>query len=215
VSSRSTATAPRPFSGVRSATQAAHLVHPQRRELLAQLREPASAATLGRRLGIPRQRLGHHLRALERDGLIECVATQRRGNCEERLLRVTARAFVISPEVLGGIGTSREGVEDRFSAAAQLDAAARTIETVAALQAKADAEGKRLATLTIDTSVRFASAATRSDFTEELTRALTRLVAKYHDDAAPRGRTFRVVLCAHPAGPAVTAPTSDAPAQRP
>jgi len=122
-------------------------------------------------------------------------------------MRVTARAFVISPEVLGGLGTSREAVEDRFSAAAQLDAAARTIETVAALQARADAEGKRLATLTIDTAVRFANASARAEFTEELTRAITRLVAKYQDDKAPRGRTFRVLLCAHPAAPQEPAQT--------
>jgi len=50
----------------------------------------------------------------------------------------------------------------------------------------------------VDGEVRFASAADRAAFAEELGTAVTSLVMRYHDDAAPRGRTHRVLLAIHP-----------------
>ena len=58
--------------------------------------------------------------------------------------------------------------------------------------------GRRLATFAMDGQVRFASAADRAAFTEELTRAVTTLVAKYHDESAPGGREHRLVIAVHP-----------------
>jgi DNA-binding transcriptional ArsR family regulator len=194
--------APSPFSTLRDADRAAHLVNPRRGPLLAHLTEPTSAAGLARKLGLSRQRLTYHLRALERAGLIECVSRRRKGNCVERLMRVTARAFVISPEATGSIGATAPA-PDRLSAAAQLQAAARTIQEVAALDARATRDGKRLATLTLDTVIRFATPADRLAFTEEITDTIARLAARYHNALARDGRTFRLVVCAHPTAAAV------------
>jgi DNA-binding transcriptional ArsR family regulator len=190
--------APLAISTIRDPGQAAHLVNARRGHLLAHLSKPASAAGLARTLGVPRQRLAYHLRALERAGLIECVGRKRKGNCVERLMRVTARAFVISPEASGSIGAAA-AAPDRLSAAALLQAAARTIEEVAALDARAARDGKRLATLTLDTVIRFANPAARQAFTAEITDSIARIAARYHDDHAPRGRAFRLVVFAHPA----------------
>jgi DNA-binding transcriptional ArsR family regulator len=201
-------TAPPPVSTVRDATRAGHLVNPRRGHLLAHLAEPTSAAGLARKLGLPRQRLTYHLRQLERAGLIECVSRRRKGNCVERLMRVTARAFVISPEASGSLGRAA-AAPDRLSVAAQLQAAARTIEEVAALDARAVRDGKRLATLTLDTVIRFPSASARREFTDELTAVVARIAARYHDEHAPGGRPFRLVVCAHPA--AATPPATPSP----
>jgi hypothetical protein len=46
--------------------------------------------------------------------------------------------------------------------------------------------------------VRFRSPAERAAFTEELTRAVTGLVARYHDASAPDARPHRLVVLAHP-----------------
>ena len=62
----------------------------------------------------------------------------------------------------------------------------------------ARAADKHLATLAIDTRIRFRSAAERAAFTSELTDAITTLVARYHDASAPGGRSHRLVLVAHP-----------------
>ena len=59
-------------------------------------------------------------------------------------------------------------------------------------------EAKQLATLSIDTEVRFRSPAERAAFSNELTNAITKLVARYHDESAPGGRAQRLVVVAHP-----------------
>jgi DNA-binding transcriptional ArsR family regulator len=65
---------------------------PTRARLLAEPAEPASATMLAARLGLARQKVNYHLRALERHGLVELVAERRKGNVTERLLRATAAA---------------------------------------------------------------------------------------------------------------------------
>lgn len=169
-----------------------------RRTLLAALVEPDSAAGLSRRLGIPRQRLNYHLRALEHCGLLECVEERRKGNCTERVLRATARSFVISPDALGALGPAPDVAEDRLSASYVVAVASRTISEVSALESSARARQKRISTLAIDSEVRFASAESRAAFASELADRVAELVAKYHDADAPGGRRFRLVTVAHP-----------------
>ncbi|MGB3184781.1 MAG: hypothetical protein WBG36_03685 [Ornithinimicrobium sp.] len=69
---------------------------------------------------------------------------------------------------------------------------------VGRLAVRADAAGKQLATLTVNTEVRFASPAKRAAFSAELGDAITGLVARYHDDSASGGRWHRVIVAAHP-----------------
>ena len=45
-------------------SRAAMVLHPIRNQLLSELGEPASAAELARRLGLPRQKVNYHLREL-------------------------------------------------------------------------------------------------------------------------------------------------------
>jgi DNA-binding transcriptional ArsR family regulator len=168
-----------------------------RRRLLAALAEPDSAAGLARRLGLPRQRLNYHLKALERSGLLECVEERRKGNCTERILRAAARSFVISPDALGVLGDTPETAHDRFSASYVVAVAARTITEVSALDTRARNERKRLSTLAIDAEIRFASPQARAAFTRELSDRVAELVARYHDPEASGGRRFRLITLAH------------------
>jgi len=46
--------------------------------------------------------------------------------------------------------------------------------------------------------VRFASAADRAAFAEDLASAVTALIGKYHDETAERGRDHRVIVAVHP-----------------
>jgi DNA-binding transcriptional ArsR family regulator len=183
---------------LRDPEPAAAVLDPVRQQLLAHLGEPDSAAGLARRLGLPRQRINYHLRTLEAAGLVELVEERRKGNCFERVVRATAKAFVISPEALGVVGATPEATADRLSSAYLLAAAAQVIRDVGALEAQARAEGKRIATLTLDAEVRFANAEKRARFARELTDAVARLAAKYHDERAPGGRRFRLLAAVHP-----------------
>lgn len=169
-----------------------------RRALLQALSEPDSAAGLSRRLGMPRQRLNYHLRALERCGLVSCVEERRRGNCTERILRATARSFVIGPDALGALAATPDIAHDRLSATYLVAVSSRTIQEVSSLESKARAQNKRLATLALDGEIRFANASTRAAFASELSDSIARLIAKYHDEASPGGRRFRLVTFAHP-----------------
>ena len=63
------------------------------------------------------------------------------------------------------------------------------------------ASDDHLSTFALDAEVRFASAADRTAFANELGAAVTSLVSRYHDDAAPRGRTHRVLVAIHPSAP--------------
>jgi DNA-binding transcriptional ArsR family regulator len=179
----------------RAATLLAH----DRQRLLAELGgEAGSAAGLARRLGLPRQRVNYHLRELEKAGLVELVEERRKGNCVERLVRATARAFVISPETLRALAADPGVALDRGSAAYQVAVAARSIREVASLDAGARREGRRLPTLTLDTEIVFSDAAARAAFAAELADALGAILARYHDQHAPGGRRYRVTALVHP-----------------
>jgi len=171
---------------------------PIRARLLAELAQPASAAMLAARLGMPRQKLNYHLRALERHRLVELVAERRKGNVNERLLRATAASYVISPTALAAVAPDPATAPDRLSARWLLALAAKLVRDVGDLLAAATKAGKPLATFAIDGQVRFASAADRAAFAEELAATVTALVARYHDPSAPGGRDHRVVVALHP-----------------
>ncbi|HVG95660.1 MAG TPA: helix-turn-helix domain-containing protein [Chloroflexota bacterium] len=171
---------------------------PVRARLLAELIEPASAASLAAKLGLPRQRVNYHLRALERHGLVALVAERRKGNATERVLQATAASYVISPEALAPVQPDPARAPDRLSARWLLALAAGLLRDVGALITGAARARMRLATFAIAGEVRFASAADRAAFAEELAGAVAGLVARYHDAAAPGGRSHRVVVAVHP-----------------
>jgi DNA-binding transcriptional ArsR family regulator len=171
---------------------------PVRARLLALLAEPGSASSLAGKIGLARQKINYHLRTLEQHGLIELVAERRKGNMTERVMQATAASYVISPAALGAVAPDPARTPDRLSARWLIAVAARTVREVGELLAGATKAGKRLATFAIDGEVRFASAADRAAFADELAQAVTALVGKYHDESAPRGRPHRVVVAIHP-----------------
>lgn len=171
---------------------------PVRSRLLAELSAPASAATLAARIGMPRQKVNYHLRTLEAHRLVEVAEERQWGGLTERLLVATAHSYVVSPSALGPAASDPSRSRDHLSASYLVALGARIVREVGDLWRRARAADKRLATLAIDTEIRFRSAAERADFTAELTRAITGLVARYHDTAAPGGRMHRLVLVAHP-----------------
>lgn len=189
----------RPLDVIRRPDTASRLLQPVRRRILEGLDEPGSASSLARQLGLPRQKINYHLRELEKDGLVELVEERRRGNCTERVVKATARSYLISPEVLGSLGSRPEEIRDHFSSAYLVATAGQAVQDVAELQDRADEAGQRLATLTLTSEVRFKSAADRNAFAEELTTALAELSAKYHDEDASGGRRFRFFVGGHPA----------------
>lgn len=183
---------------VAETARAATLLNPLRLAIVKELREPDSASGLARKLSLPRQKLNYHLRELESAGFLELVEERRKGNCTERLLRSTATSYLVAPAALGDLGPDPERLRDRFSASYLVAVAARTIQELAILTKRAAKASKKLPTLSLSTEIRFASAESQSAFARELTEELSRLTAKYHDENAPRGRRFRLLVGSYP-----------------
>ena len=173
-------------------------LEPVRSRLLSELAAPASAATLATRVGLARQKVNYHLRALEEHGLVRLAEERRWGGLTERLLVATAASYVVSPSALGPAAVDPDRDVDRLSASYLIALGARVVREVGDLVRRARVAGKRLATLSVDTEVRFGSAADRAAFSSELAEAIAKLVSKYHDESAPGGRVHRLVVVAHP-----------------
>src|SRR5262245_6207244 len=171
---------------------------PVRSRLLSELAAPASAATLATRVGLTRQKVNYHLNALEGHGLVRLAQERKWGGLTERLLVASASSYVVSPSALGPVAVDPNREQDRLSASYLIALAARVVREVGDLVRRAKEAGKRLATLSVDTEVRFRSPTERAAFSNELAEAITKLVSKYHDESAPGGRAHRLVVVAHP-----------------
>ncbi|MGM9481237.1 helix-turn-helix domain-containing protein [Roseateles sp. NT4] len=177
---------------------AAVALGPMRSRLLAELAAPISAATLASRVGLTRQKVNYHLNALESHGLVQLAEERKWGGLTERLLVATAASYVVSPGALGPVAADPGREVDKLSANYLIALGARLVREVGELVRRASDTGKRLATLGVDTEIRFRSAVERAAFTQELTEAIALLASKYHDESAPGGRAHRLVVVAHP-----------------
>jgi DNA-binding transcriptional ArsR family regulator len=171
---------------------------PVRARLLAALAQPGSATTLAAQVGLTRQKVNYHLRALERHGLVELVEERKKGNMTERVLRATAASYLISPTALAAVAPDPDRSPDQLSARWLLALAGRLVQEVGELITRARSARQQLPTFAIDTEVTFASAADRAAFVAELSDSVEGLVGKYHDEAATRGRKHRLIVALHP-----------------
>ena len=167
---------------------------PIRSSILEALSEPGSAATVAAAVGLTRQKVNYHLRALEAHGLVELAEERAWGGITERLVRRSARRLVVAPDVLQSTASDPDAVGDRLSAAYLIAVNARTVSEVGAITSSA-ATGTRLPTLTIDTVIGFRSPEDRAAFAAELQSALAALAARYHHDD---GRPHRLTVSSYP-----------------
>jgi predicted transcriptional regulator len=160
---------------------------------------------MARSLGLARQKVAYHVRQLEEQGFVELVREEKRRGCKERIVRRTAQYLVASPNVLAP-GMDPRKLKDKFSSSYLIALASRMAQEVGEAQAIAEKAGKRLPTLSTEVEIRLRSPHEREAFSEELLHAIARLAAKYHDETHPDGRTYRVVVAAHPIRPAQRKP---------
>jgi DNA-binding transcriptional ArsR family regulator len=168
---------------------------PVRASLLARLAVPSSAGALALEVGLSRQKVNYHLRALESHGLVALCGERKHGGITERILQATAASYVVSPAAVDAGAVDPASVADRLSARYLVSVAARMVREVGGLARRAQAAGRRMPTFTIDTEIGFASAEDRAAFADELTEAVLELVSRYHHDD---GRPHRLVVAAHP-----------------
>src|SRR3954468_14626608 len=105
-------------------------MEPMRSRLLSELAAPASAATLGARVGLARQKVNYHLRALEAHGLVQLAEERTWGGLTERLLVATATSYVVSPSAMGPVAVDPHREVDRLSASYLIALGARIVREV-------------------------------------------------------------------------------------
>jgi DNA-binding transcriptional ArsR family regulator len=184
---------------IEGSAAAALALDPIKSRILAHLGTPESAASLALRVGLKRQKVNYHLRALEQHGLVEPVEHRQWGGLTERRVIASAASYVVSPAALGAIGADPARSSDRLSASYLIALAARTLREVGALWRKARQSGMRLATLSLDVTIAFRSPAERAAFTSELASAVAMLAARYHDEQCAGARRHRLVVASYPA----------------
>jgi DNA-binding transcriptional ArsR family regulator len=194
---------------VREPAQAAILLHhPLRLKILAALLEPDSATGVARRMKLPRQTVNYHVRELARARLLARAGRRRRRHLFEQCYVATARGYVLSPELLGKLAADPAQVADTFSAKYLLGLASKLQSELARSAELAAAAGQRLATLSINTELRFTSPEQRAAFTEELQRSFIEVAGRHSspftkaDGSAAEGRPFRLVVGCYPIPPA-------------
>ncbi|WP_405617158.1 ArsR/SmtB family transcription factor [Streptomyces sp. NBC_01508] len=182
---------------IEEAAAAEASLDPIRSRILAAVVEPGSAAMLAVRLELPRQKVNYHLKELERHGLVELAEERRKGNVTERVYRATAASYVISPIALAAVSPDPARSPDQLSARWLLALGARLVQEVGTLLTGASRARKRVASFGLDAEVRFASAADRTAFADQLAQTVATLVSRYHDESATGGRSHRVVVGLH------------------
>lgn len=173
---------------------------PVRSKILSVLAEPGSASTVASSMGESRQRINYHLKALEKSGLLRLVEERKRRGRNERVMQSSAKSYVISPVALGAVAPLPSHV-DRRSPRYLIAVAARLICDMAELVDRRNAARRPVEPFVVDTEVRLASAAARSEFTRELDEFISDLTARHHGESSTRGRTYRLVVAAHPSVP--------------
>ncbi len=173
-------------------------LEPIRSRLLSELTQPASAASVAAKVGLTRQKANYHLNTLLTHRLVREAGQRKWGGLTERLFVASAASYVVAPGAMGSAATDPARTADRLSASYLIAMAARVVQEVSDLVRKAQEVGKPLPTLSIDTEIRFRTAAERAAFTAELTQAVTVLAARYHDASSPGGRSHRLIVAAHP-----------------
>ena len=186
---------PDPVFSVRDAETLQALAHPIRVQVLEALREPASAATVARRIGQPRQKVNYHLKELERAGLVQRIEERRVGNFVEAIYRAVARTFLVSPQVAWADRRRFETLRSQHSLETLVLLGERLQRDAADLLDRAAFDGAEIASASVSAEVSFADEAERAAFLSEYLEAVAPLLEQY---GTKGGAPYRVMLAAYP-----------------
>ena len=163
-----------------------------RQQLLADMREPVSAVTLAKRHDMSRQRIGYHMRDLEKAGCIALVEERAQRGLTEKLYQVTPRVYTQAPADLGPDQT-----QSAFSFTKLVNVLASGLFTLGRI-ANLVKPNQRVATLALQAQLHFENPQQRKAFTEDLLDAVEHVLRKHEQPQSESTRTFNLVLGAYP-----------------
>jgi DNA-binding transcriptional ArsR family regulator len=183
--------------------QAETLLKPQRIEVLRQLAEPRSCTEVAARLDQSQQRVYYHVKRLVEHDLVTQVAERRVRGINEGVYQATARAYWLSPRLVGRIGQRQQRDEASLGYLLDLmedvqsDVAAlhtRAASRVAGRRADADADEPDLPSLGVSGEIRVRPDR-RPEFMADLKAALQDLFTKY---GGAEGDAFKLAVACYP-----------------
>lgn len=177
---------------VSDARAMALLADPLKSEILREMDKPRTTAELALVMGMPRQKLGYHVRQLEDAGLLASVGESRRGNCVARKLQAAARQIIV-------IRTDPQGSipEDRYSASWLMERCASAIREVGVLLSAAGKKREKLPVLTFEWEFAFDNPQDQQAFAQELSELIAALIDRYGSTSSG-ARRFRLLAASYP-----------------
>ena len=198
--------------------EAETLLKPQRIEVLRQLAEPRSCTEVAARLDQTQQRVYYHVKRLVEHGLVTQVAERRVRGINEGVYQAAARAYWLSPRLVGRIGQRQQ--RDEASLGYLLDLMEEVQSDVAALHTQAarraaqhreadhqqaprravgelDADEPDLPSLGVSGEIRVRPDR-RPEFMADLKAALQDLFTKY---GGAEGDAFKLAIACYPDRP--------------
>ncbi|GAA2637453.1 winged helix-turn-helix domain-containing protein [Paractinoplanes durhamensis] len=172
--------------------QAETLLKPQRIEVLRQLAEPRSCTEVAARLDQTQQRVYYHVKRLTEHGLVTQVAERRVRGINEGVYQAAARAYWLSPRLVGRIGLPQR--RDEASLGYLLDLAEEVQSDVAVLHDYARAGEPDLPSLGVSGAIRVRPEQ-RPEFMADLKSALQDLFTKY---GGADGDAFKLAVACYP-----------------
>ena len=181
--------------------QAGAILNPLRLELLRRADEPRTCTELAEALGETPQKIYYHVKVLERAGALERVEERRVRAIHEGYYQATARAYWLSPRLVGRIGGPRRA-RDPMSLGSLLPLAEELQTDLGRL---AEAERAENTAMGFSAQVRLAKAEDRTAFLSDIQNAIQSVAKKYGSTGPQRPTsretepdTFRLIFACYP-----------------
>ena len=177
--------------------QAAALLKPARIDVIRRMAVDTTCSEIGAVLGQSPQSVNYHVKALEQAGLVERVSERRVRGTVEGIYRAKARAYWLSPRLVGRVGRGRRS-RDQASLGYLIALAEEVQEDVGRLaSSEVDHE---IPSLGMDAHIELANPETRGAFMQEVQRLFQELATKYGATGkrVNPAETFRIALACYP-----------------
>ncbi|WP_158884129.1 ArsR/SmtB family transcription factor [Amycolatopsis anabasis] len=178
-----------------SLEQADALLKPMRVEVLRQLAEPRTCTEISGVLGHSPQKIYYHVQRLAEAGLVDQVDSRQVRGITEGIYQASARAYWLSPRLVGTIAPRRAGDELSFGYLLNL------VEQVQTDLADLGGAAVDLPSLAVSGEIQLA-AADRSAFLAELRDTLQELCTRYGGPADADRDPFKIAVAVYPKGQA-------------
>jgi DNA-binding transcriptional ArsR family regulator len=185
---------------VEESDSAIALLHPLRARILTELRDPASAAEVARRLGLSAPAVNHHVQRLSAAKLIRRVGTRRVRNLTEVLWIAQARIYTIAEKLTPGGERRRDLREDsaRRPLRNLVSLGERLCGDALSLLDEAAWDDREFSTFSTSLDLAFPDAASRAAFLADLLEAVRSLRKKYGGEPSRPEERYQAVVACYP-----------------